>query len=281
MWGSSATDVYAVGEKGAILHYDGSEWSKMKSPILDEYLYAVWGASDSDIYAVGSAATILHYNGLTWSEMEHEITLNLRGIWGSAHNDIYAVGDEGTIIHFDGFTWSEMESGTTGYLLGVWGSSATDVYAVGGYYDGVSPWLNRDSWDGGVILHYDGNSWREIKNDVTQNLYGIWGSSDTDIYTVGSQGTILHYADSGDDDPSDEEKCVLETLYGENSENVTTLRNFRDDFLITTLQGRLVVSAYYTVSPLVVKLIINNQWLRSNLKKTIEAMLPSMGVEME
>jgi hypothetical protein len=29
VWGSSGSDVFAVGDKGTILHYDGSAWSAM------------------------------------------------------------------------------------------------------------------------------------------------------------------------------------------------------------------------------------------------------------
>jgi hypothetical protein len=62
VWGSSASDVFAVGELGTILHYNGSAWSTMTSSTTN-YLYDVWGNSTSDVFAVGWYGAILHYSG--------------------------------------------------------------------------------------------------------------------------------------------------------------------------------------------------------------------------
>jgi hypothetical protein len=57
VWGSSGSDVYAVGY--TILHYDGRAWSSICSGI--PLLGGVWGSSGSDVFAVGPGGTILHY----------------------------------------------------------------------------------------------------------------------------------------------------------------------------------------------------------------------------
>jgi hypothetical protein len=51
IWGSSASDVFAVGEGGTILHYDGNNRSNMNSG-TSLPLNAVWGNSASDVFAV-------------------------------------------------------------------------------------------------------------------------------------------------------------------------------------------------------------------------------------
>jgi hypothetical protein len=38
VWGSSATDVFAVGDAGTIFHYDGSTWSPMASGTSQDFL---------------------------------------------------------------------------------------------------------------------------------------------------------------------------------------------------------------------------------------------------
>jgi hypothetical protein len=58
IWGSSATDVFAVGEDGVVLHYDGAAWT-LATPTRAGLL-GVWGSSPGDVYAVGAAGTILH-----------------------------------------------------------------------------------------------------------------------------------------------------------------------------------------------------------------------------
>ena len=273
VWGSSATDVFAVGESGMILHYDGVEWIKMKSPTT-EHLYGVWGSSGTNVFAVGASGTILHYNGLNWSDdVESGTTEGLRAIWGTGINDIYSVGDSGTILQYDGVSWSAMENNSSAWLLGIWGTSDANIYAVGGFYDGVGGWFSLDAWEGGAILHYDGTAWNEIKNDIENRLFSIWGSSESDIYTVGSQATILHYREG-----TGGEECFFENLYEGNDDKVASLRNFRDRALSTTLQGKLAIRTYYILSPYVIKIINNNKWLRVKAENLVDIFLSSLGV---
>ena len=86
-------------------------------------LFSVWGFSSSNVFAVGDQGTILHYNGKVWSNMTSGTTNDLLGIWGSSSSNVFAVGDQGTILHYNGKGWSNMTSGTTNDLLGIWGSS--------------------------------------------------------------------------------------------------------------------------------------------------------------
>jgi hypothetical protein len=52
--------MYAVGEYGLILYYDGSEWNRIHSE-TNENLMAVWGNWKGEVFAAGSKGTILRY----------------------------------------------------------------------------------------------------------------------------------------------------------------------------------------------------------------------------
>src|SRR5258706_2462232 len=95
VWGSSGTDVFAVGE-GTILHYDGAAWHPMTVPSTSVLYQAVWGSGPADVYAVGS------------------------------------VGNIGIVDHYDGTAWSNVVSSGSAFFNGVWGTSASDVWFVGG-----------------------------------------------------------------------------------------------------------------------------------------------------
>ncbi len=134
VWGSSPTDVFAVGlesnspiwlfsDEPIIVHFDGISWSEMPSPAEHE-LWGIWGSSAADVFAVGSEGNILHYNGLGWSAMASGTTWDLYGVWGASSSDVFAVGFLGTILHYDGQAWSAMDSGTTTTLWGVGGHIA-------------------------------------------------------------------------------------------------------------------------------------------------------------
>ena len=177
IWGSSPDDVFAVGEHGTILHYDGSAWTQMDSDAIRD-LNGVWGSGPDDVFAVGSASTIIHYDGTAWSAMDSGISGgSLYDVWGSGPNDVFAVGSAGTIVHYDGTSWSDMDSGITSKLYGVWGSGSNDVFVVGG----------------DDIIHYDGTSWSAMDSGTTERLYSVWGSGPDDVFAVGKDGTIVHY----------------------------------------------------------------------------------------
>ena len=60
-------------------------------------LNAIWGSSADDIFAVGDYGTILHHDGIKWRVVDSLTTSTLIGIWGSSSSDVFAVGLEGTI----------------------------------------------------------------------------------------------------------------------------------------------------------------------------------------
>lgn len=215
VWGSSATDVFAVGENftefsnAVVAHYDGTAWAPMALPeSSDRVLRDVHGTSATNVFAVGnvdlssfvrrgsaprpalrvpgsvrkvqsSLALILRYDGSAWTEeVRSEPDLVFFGVWSAAPDDAFAVGAVGetaAIHHFDGTAWSAMTVPPVGPLFHVWGASGTDVYAVGD----------------GTILHYDGAAWTEVQT-LAQQLTGVWGSSPADVFAVGESGTIMH-----------------------------------------------------------------------------------------
>jgi hypothetical protein len=45
----------------------------------------------------------------------------------------------------------------------------------------------------GRILHYDGSNWRRMPNGISADLQTVWGTSGIDVFAAGEAGTILHY----------------------------------------------------------------------------------------
>jgi hypothetical protein len=136
VWAASSSNAFAAGY--GVSRFDGSSWSPMATGTTN-YLNDIWGSSETDVFAVGEAGTIVHYDGSTWSPMATETSNDLWGVWGSSSADVYAVGDAGTMIHYDGTQWKAVPSMTQNRLTGVWGSSDRDVFVVGGiilHYDG-------------------------------------------------------------------------------------------------------------------------------------------------
>ncbi|MBI3785976.1 MAG: cytochrome P460 family protein [Deltaproteobacteria bacterium] len=117
-------------------------------PSGSEVLFGIWGTSATDIWAVGGNPTdesggglVLHFDGITWSPVDLSSLLpggipTLYKVWGRGVGDVYAVGRNGMILHYDGSVWSVIPSNTTQPLFTVHGNESL-VAASGGFSGGV------------------------------------------------------------------------------------------------------------------------------------------------
>ncbi|MBI4421209.1 MAG: fibronectin type III domain-containing protein, partial [Gemmatimonadetes bacterium] len=177
LWGSSANDIYAYGGGAALPHYDGSSWTVL-SNLPGSHITAMWGDAPYHIHAAVDGNRMFTFDGSTWTERA-TLGQQVNAIWGSASNHVIAVGNAGSLHLFDGNSWSPMaSSGSWPDLNAVWGTAFNDVYAVGA---------------GGTIIRYAGATWSRMVSNTTERLNAIYGSGTPDIYAVGNEGTILRY----------------------------------------------------------------------------------------
>ncbi len=195
VWGTAPDNVYAAGDLGTFLRYDGTSWQVVSNLPGTNALYDLWGTSPDNIFAVGYNA-LWHYNGHAWRALTPPPKISpflMRGVWGTSWNNVYAVGystlpagPQATVLHYDGRTWSGMALPPSFYaseLYDVWGSGPNDIFAVGEY---------------GSIIHYDGTSWKKMSlNNEKIFLYSVWGSGPKDVYAAGYiepwDGVVYHY----------------------------------------------------------------------------------------
>ena len=176
IWGSGSDDVFAIGNPGTILHYDGDGdndgipddiWEQMpSSPTAN--LVGIWGFGPNDVYIGGFECPMLHYDGITWEPvpgMPPTTISQLSYMWGSEPNNLFVTGEGydntiGHVFHWNGSAWSDLTFSfplVSGVLYEVWGRGPNDVYVSG--YNGYS----SDST--GVMYHYDGNTWELFHPD--------------------------------------------------------------------------------------------------------------------
>lgn len=67
VWGSDATHVWAVGDEGIIVFWDGARWTPVLSDTADD-LTAVWGSGPGDVWVAGSGG-VRHFNGRSWARV--------------------------------------------------------------------------------------------------------------------------------------------------------------------------------------------------------------------
>src|SRR5262249_26684318 len=202
------------GERTLILHWNGTAWQQVASPVqkFDGYLAGVAATSASNAWAVGSPAVvgppfILHWSWTGWQQVAIPIPGKgdiLTGVAATSATNASAVGSSfptnrpralhTLILHWNGTAWQQVASptpnpGDNNFLQDVAATSASDAWAVGYYFitTGVTHTL---------IEHWNGTAWRRVKSpdpSSTKNvLTGVAASSATNAWAVGSykSGTV-------------------------------------------------------------------------------------------
>ncbi|WP_146647728.1 hypothetical protein [Labilithrix luteola] len=189
---------------------------------------AVWGTSKTDVWAIGSGGTIYHYDGTQWVDTPSGVFNTLYGIWGSSANDIWVVSDPMTVLHGTGFkngtaTWELVPTGfskwNTTFLRAVWGTSPDDVRFGGRAYDISNNELEIYTTGHQLLKKTNGDGSIGFKTiEGTPTVYSYWGSSATDvwmaadnhIYASSERGLIMHGTPRPDPKPSSDPLSTVE-----------------------------------------------------------------------
>jgi hypothetical protein len=190
-WAAASDDVWAVGDGGVALHYDGSGF-RAEHLGVQQNLLAIHGSSASDVWAVGQGGAVLHFDGQTWSTQDLSALVDasggakteaMYGVFAAAPDAVWAVGYSGVgpvIVHYDGQQWSNQSLGlqTDQVLRAVWGTARDHVWAVG---------------DAGVVRSFDGTQWNVDKSATGAALTSVHALAAHDVWAVGANGTAIHW----------------------------------------------------------------------------------------
>ena len=183
-WGTSSSDMFFVGAKGTIVHFDGNQWIKYPK-VTTKNLRSVWGTSHTDVWACGfnsstAQTALFHFDGVRWTEDSISVakgiyaTGGFDAVWAcDSSNGHHFVATSGAILlrKTDQGPWRS-DSGLIpnrlpdGTFVGLtpFGNSANDFFVAGGW---------------GFIAHWNGKSWYQYTPyfDYTASFYGAGGES--------------------------------------------------------------------------------------------------------
>lgn len=189
IWGTSSSNMFVVGWKGLILHYDGSVWSRMQSP-TNSNLYDIWSANKNfssgiNIYAVGSSdypetGILLIYKTDYWrSVFERKVKSGVPSgfmstIWGYDNEHYFTSGGYAQLFTGYDSTWTEIQVPNTNTGIGhIRGSGWNNIFATGSF---------------GLIIHYNGSTWKRYdefyKKPDGEGPGKIWTNNNC-VYIVG------------------------------------------------------------------------------------------------
>ena len=90
----AVADESASGSR--VLRYDGTQWQVVH--VTDERLQSIHGRNGTDVFAVGDAGVILRWDGQQWHTEASVATEHLADVWASPEGDVFAVGARGLIV---------------------------------------------------------------------------------------------------------------------------------------------------------------------------------------
>jgi photosystem II stability/assembly factor-like uncharacterized protein len=143
VWGTSASNVYAVGSRGIILHYNGTTWRQELSGTARD-LISLWGTGPDDILVAGGRANgiLVRWDGDTWTDRVLEGEPGMNGVWMAPDGRATVVGVQGRILSVapKSFDYTRDNTSNRTLLHGVWGAPNGHRVAVGGTFDSNPPW---------------------------------------------------------------------------------------------------------------------------------------------
>jgi hypothetical protein len=251
--------IYAVGRDGMIVRNVNGTWSTMNSGVTGT-LRAIDGVSGSTLWAVGDGGVVLRYDGMAWQTVlpAGGLYSECTAVHVRAANDVMLACNErgwgGNIQRWDGKTFERME-GPSRDLMNTIVEGAGQVYAAGwnnvvwrlegsrwvsdaervndtgfraGFVDAggamlfggdglvarrtASGWTVTHgssgywaTWAGGpdlimaaggrgMVDLWDGSTWRNIRPfGAGQGIRALWGTGRNAVWAVGGNGAAVLY----------------------------------------------------------------------------------------
>lgn len=180
--GSSASNVWAVGEAGTVVRFDGVQWTTV--PIASTAnVNALAVLSPTNVIVGTQDRKLWHWDGSAWTQRTNPAAAHYGNMWVQNSTTVIAAGLNGTIIRWDGANWTreptpwnETGTSTVPDLYDVFGSGGLNVWAVGPQQK---------------IVRFDGTFWSEVTPpDATVGVtfVSVWGTGPNNMILFGSPG---------------------------------------------------------------------------------------------
>lgn len=192
IWVNSASDVYAVGDTGTVVHFDGNRWRKLQSGTnLD--IWQVTALPTGEVYAVASdyyssflGSVVLRIEGNIVTPDQFFPVGQKFGVWGTANGEMYATG-EGTFHRMNRSAWQEIVTPSPRVVLWSVSGTATDNVIAAGAFGAVLHWSGR-SWKFYDELYDRSSSKSYFKAFAIGNRYFLVGNTPSHaLITVGTR----------------------------------------------------------------------------------------------
>lgn len=192
IWGTSETNVYAVGgaatTNGRFYKWDGTTWTEPASATFSSVggVRTIFGFGTSELWVGGRSAAMLRSldSGASWTSVNSGLPTDFwcRALWGASNTDIWAVGLHfdslnAAIYRYNGSTWVAVDASSFGQttINKVWGTAADNVFMVS---------------DNAKFATYNGSTLTQIPPAVSQPLLSLWVLDANNILASGANASV-------------------------------------------------------------------------------------------
>jgi photosystem II stability/assembly factor-like uncharacterized protein len=186
----TANNVWAVGDGGLVLRWNGSSWEQRAAGVTTAQLNGVAFADASNGWIVGNAGTVLWTvdGGSNWTTPSVGFTGNLNAVSAAGPAYVMAVGAGGKCVRWDGSWWQSEGTGTGEDLLSVDIVDSTHGIAVGA---------------NGTFLRWQGDAWyvptlKAVEPGYSNTVRSVTLSDRGTGVAVGDWGMVWRTGDAGD-----------------------------------------------------------------------------------
>jgi photosystem II stability/assembly factor-like uncharacterized protein len=170
---NSDTELHVVGDRGALLRYDGRAFTALPA-VNAQNLLAIHCSGPGSAVAVGEGGTVLRYAEGTWGPVTPAVTESptLTGVWQSGPQ-LFIVGD-GVFARLDEY-WRGLPP-PQARMNALLGTSASNLYALSG---------DR------TVMRFNGAGWSTVFESPHPLVAGSLATTGNQIVFAGAHGVIV------------------------------------------------------------------------------------------
>jgi len=191
--GRGPLDVWAAGEGGTVLHYDGAWHDVSLGPDARKNVVSLALQGNGDVLVLDDARAMRRRHDQQWSVEPSPAIAS--AIAPDADGNVLGVGYGGAMVSYDGSAW---HADASPFPVGrspqaspgsIWAATENDVWVV---WPSVARW-NGQTWaypSVNGIVRFDGAA------ATTPIFTRVWGSGPKDVYLTGAEGyagLAMHY----------------------------------------------------------------------------------------
>jgi hypothetical protein len=127
-WAAGPNDIWAVGDYGTVLRWNGAEWSPVPDPTRaipeNIRLKRIHGSSADNVWVISTdyedpnECMFFHWNGSSWERWTPEktgVSIHPTALWVDGPDDVWVAGRKGSgdsevpfkVVHFNGMQWED------------------------------------------------------------------------------------------------------------------------------------------------------------------------------